>query len=65
MPFNLYGHSMSQLFTYDEIKFDRNVPLEDILNTLDDSDIDYFIEVDLKNPNNIKEKQKFPFCSCK
>ena len=59
---NLYGHSMSQHLPYDEIKFEKNVKLEDTLNTNDDSDIGYFIEVDLKNPDNIKEKtKKFPF----
>ena len=60
---NLYGHSMSQYLPYDEIKFDKNVELEDILNTLDDSDIGYFVEADLLYPDNIKEKTKnFPFC---
>ena len=60
---NLYGHSMSEPLPYDEIKFDNNVNLEDILNTPDDSDIGYLIEVDLKYPDNIKEKTKnFPFC---
>ena len=59
---NLYGHSMSQYLPYDEIKFDNNVTLEDILNTPDDSDIGYFLEVDLTHPNIIKEKTKnFPF----
>ena len=59
---NLYGDSMSQPLPYDEIKFDNNVKLEDILNTSDDNDIGYFIEVDLKYPDNIKEKtKKFPF----
>ena len=59
---NLYGHSMSQPLPYDEIKFDKNVKLEELLNTLDDSDIGYFIEVDLTYPDNIKEKTKnFPF----
>ena len=60
---NLYGHSMSEPLPYDEIKFDNDVKLEDILNTPDDSDIGYLIEVDLKYPDNIKEKTKnFPFC---
>ena len=37
--------------------------LEEILNTPDDSDIGYFLEVDLKYPDIIKEKTKnFPFC---
>ena len=60
---NLYGHSMSEPLPYDEIKFDNDVKLEDILNTPDDSDIGYLIEVDLKYPDNIKEKTKnSPFC---
>ena len=59
---NLYGHSMSELLPYDEIKFDNDVKLEDILNTPDDSDIGYFVEVDLIYPDNIKEKTtNFPF----
>ena len=59
---NLYGHSMSQMLPFDEIKFDQNVKLEDFLNTPDDSGIGYFIEVDLKYPDNIKHKTKnFPF----
>ena len=58
----LYGHSMSEPLSYDEIKLDRDIKLEEILNTTDDSDIGYFIEVDLKYPDNIKEKTKlFPF----
>ena len=39
---------MSQTLLLDEIKFERNVCLEDVLNTLDDSEIGYVIEVDLK-----------------
>ena len=59
---NLYGHSMSQYLPYDEIKFDNTVKLEDIINTPDDNDIGYFIEVDLTYPSNIKEKTKnIPF----
>ena len=37
--YNLYGHSMSQSLPCDEIKIDKNVKLEEILNTADDSDI--------------------------
>ena len=36
---NLYGQSMSQALPYDEIKFDKNVKVEAILKTPDDSDI--------------------------
>ena len=58
----LYGHSMSQPLPFDELKFDNNVKLEDLINTPDDSNVGYFIEVDLTYPKNIKEKTKnFPF----
>ena len=58
----LYGHSMSQHLPYDEIIFDKNVKLEGILNTPDDNDIGYFIEVDLTYPDNIKKnKTNFQF----
>ena len=66
---NLYGHSMSQFLPYDEIEMWHGHPdkywnwLEEILNTPDDSEIGYFLEVDLKYPDNIKQKTKyFPFC---
>ena len=53
---------MSQPLPFDELKFDNNVKLEDILNTPDDGNIGYFIEVDLTYPNNIKEEtNNFPF----
>ena len=54
---NLYGHSMSQLLPYDEIKFEKDICLGEILNTPDDNKIGYFLEVDLKYPDNKKEKQ--------
>ena len=60
---NLYGHSMSQLLPFDEIKFEKDICLEEILNTSDDNEIGFFIEVDLKYPDDTKEKTKnFPFC---
>ena len=55
-------HSVSETLLYDEIRFERKVKLEDILNTPDGSDIGYFVEVDLKYPDKIKEKTNyFPF----
>ena len=66
---NLYGHSISQFLPYDEIEMWHGHPdkywnwLDIILNTPDDSEIGYFFEVDLKYPDNIKQKTKyFPFC---
>ena len=53
---------MSEYPTYDGIKFHKNVTLEDILKTPYDSNLCYFIEVDLNYPDNIKERTKhFPF----
>ena len=45
---NIYCHSISQMLLFDEIKFERNVCLEDILNTPDDSDmiVTCFLEVE-------------------
>ena len=66
---NLYGHCMSQMLPYDDIEMWHGDPnlyinwLEEILNTSDDSDNGYFIEIDLRYPDKIKEKTKiFPFC---
>ena len=66
---NFYGHSMSQMLPYDEIEMwhghlDLYMNwLEEILNTPDDNEIGYFLELDLKYPDNIKKKTKnFPFC---
>ena len=53
---------------YDEIEMWHGHPdlymnkLEETLKTPDESEISYFIEVDLNYPDNIKEKTKhFPF----
>ena len=52
----LYGHSVSQPLPFDEIKFGRNVCLEEILKTPDNSDIGYLLKVDLKYPDIIRQK---------
>ena len=66
---NLFGYSMSQFLPYDEFEMWHGDPnkywrwLDIILNTPDDSEIGYFLEVDLKYPDNIKQKTKyFPIC---
>ena len=61
---NLYGHSMSQMLPYDEIEMWHGHPdlymnwLEEISNTQEVNQIGYFLEVDLKYCDNIKEKTK-------
>ena len=63
---NLYGWAMSEYLLCDEIKFDRDVKLKEILTTPDDSGNGFFIEVDLKYRDNVKEKTKhFPFAPVK
>ena len=63
---NIYGHSLSQMLPY-EIEMWHGQPdlymiwLEKILKTPDENEIGYFLEVDLKYPDNLKEKTKnFP-----
>ena len=60
---NLYGRSMSQPLPFDETKFERNACLNEKLNTPENSDIGYFLLVDLIYPYSIRQKTKyFPFC---
>ena len=55
---------MSQPLPYDKFGMLHGDPdlymnwLEEILNTPDDSDIGYFIEADLRYPDDIKQKQR-------
>ena len=66
---NLYGPSMSQMLLYDEIELWHGHPglymnkLEELLNTTDDSDNGYFIEVHFKYSDNIKKNENFSFLS--
>ena len=59
---NLYFFSMSQFLPYDEIEMWHGSPdkywnwLDEILNTPDDNEIGYSFEVDLKYPDDIKQK---------
>ena len=57
---NPNGLAKSQLLLYDESKYDKNVNIENTLKTRDDSDVGFFVEVDLKNPN-AKRKKNYTF----
>ena len=61
---------MIQPLPYGEIKMWHVHPdlymkkLEKFLNTPHDSDVGYFLDIDIKYPDKIKEKtKKFPFAS--
>ena len=59
----LYGHLMCQPLPYDDIKFERNVCLGELINIPNDTDIGYLLEIDLRYPYNKRQKTKcFPFC---
>ena len=60
---NLYGKSMSEPLPYKDLQFNNNVSLNDILNTADDDETGYILEVDLSFPEHIHEKlREFPPC---
>ena len=67
---NLYGWAMSQYLPTGEFKklqlpenYSQDQLVEDLLQIPDDNEYGYFIEKDLENPVEIKEKTKnFPFC---
>ena len=68
MLLTFYGHSRCQVLPYGEMEMWHGHPdlymicLEELLNTSDDKEIGYFLEVDLEYPAIIKEKTKnFPF----
>ena len=50
---------MPQMLLYYEFKFEADICLNKILNTPDDSDIGYFLEVDLRYPDKIKKNKTF------
>ena len=56
--YDIIAQAMSQSWLIDEIKFDEDVKIEDIIETPDGSDYGYFIQVDLELPDEIKQEQK-------
>ena len=59
---NLYGWAMSESLPYKDIEF-SNVDLDTVLNTPDDDETGYILEVDLHVPKNTHDKLKeYPPC---
>ena len=64
---NLYGWAGIESLHYDEIEMWHGHPnlymkkLEQKMNTPDDSDFGYSLEVDLRCPENVKKHRKFHF----
>jgi hypothetical protein len=55
---NLYGWSMVQALPYQDIKFNREITIDDVLETADDAETGYMVEVDLSFPKEIHERLK-------
>jgi len=59
---NLYGWAMSQSLPYKDLKF-SNISLDEVLETSDENDEGYILEIDLRFPDEIHDKLKeFPPC---
>ena len=50
---NLYGWSMSEYLPYREFEWLKNVDELDVMSINEKSEIAYFLEVDLKYPNEL------------
>ena len=60
---NLYGWAMSQPLPYKNIKFDKEITIDQVLETSDESETGYYIECDLHFPEELHDKFKeFPPC---
>ena len=55
---NLYGWSTVQALPYTYIKLNTEITIEEILNTTDDAETGYTVEVDLSFPKEIHERLK-------
>ena len=47
---NLYGWSMVQALPYKDITMNTNITIDEVLNTADDSETGYTVEVDISFP---------------
>jgi hypothetical protein len=60
---NLYGWAMSQYLPYANISLNKDITIDEIIGTSDESDIGYIIECDLEYPQELHDKLKeFPPC---
>ena len=55
---NLYDWSTVQALPYEDIKLNTEITIEEILNTTDDAETGYTVEVDLSFPKDIHERLK-------
>ena len=54
----IYGWGMSQYLPYKNIRLNKDVKLEDVLNTSDDNDVGYIVECNLTFPKHLHNKLK-------
>jgi hypothetical protein len=60
---NLYGWAMSQSLPYEDLKFDNEKTLKEILETPDNNETGYIVELDISYPIELHELFKeYPPC---
>ena len=60
---NLFGCSMSEFLTHEQLQFNSNIKLGDKLNAPDENETGYIVEVDLQFPVQVHDKiQGVPAC---
>ena len=55
---NLYGWAIVQPLPYADLKFNDNISLRQILNTPDEAETGYIVEVDFEFPRHLHDKFK-------
>ena len=55
---NLYGWALVQPLPHKGLRFNDNISLRQILNTQDEADTSYIVEVDFEFPRHLQEKFK-------
>ena len=53
---NLYGWTMLQSLLYKDLQFNDDISLRQILNTPDEADTGYIVEVDFEFPRHLHDK---------